>query len=102
MPFNPIMINPMLVNKVTEHIIRSLARFVIPLLILFSSYNFVFLNQPSNLSLDYAKQKAASNTKGTVGRIGNMTLIIPNPNDMHPIMIYRIFLIMPLYITHIL
>ena len=90
MPFNPIIINPILINKVTEHIIRIFARFVIPLFILFSLYNFVFLNQSSNFSLDFAKQKAASNTNGTVGRIGNITPIIPNPNDMHPIMISRV------------
>ena len=94
-PFNPIIINPMLINIVTEHIIRILACLVIPFLISFSLYNFVFLNQPSNLSLDLANQKAANNTKGTVGRIGNITPIIPNPNDMHPIKIYRIFFIMP-------
>ena len=94
-PFNPIMINPILISNDTEHIIRILACLVIPFLILFSLYNFVFLNQPSNLSLDLAKQKAANNTKGTVGKIGHITPIIPNPNDMHPIMIYRIFFIIP-------
>ena len=94
-PFNPIMINPILISRVTLHIIRIFACFVIPLLILFSLYNFVFLNQPSNLSLDLAKQNAASNTNGTVGRIGNITPIIPNPNDIHPIRIYRIFFIIP-------
>ena len=94
-PFNPIIIKPILINKVTVIIIRHFVLFVIPLPATKSSrlslYSFVFLNQLSSLSEDLAKQKAASIKKGNAGNIGTMAPTAPKPTLAQPRIMYRIF-----------
>lgn len=91
----PIKMNPTLINKVTVSIIRHFVFFVIPFPAAKSArlslYNFVFLNQLSSLFEDLAKQKAASNKKGTVGNTGNTAPTAPSPALIHPKRIYIIF-----------
>lgn len=91
----PIKMNPTLISKVTVSIIRHFVFFVIPFPAAKSArlslYNFVFLNQLSSLFEDLAKQKAASNKKGTVGNTGNTTPTAPSPALIHPKRIYNIF-----------
>ena len=91
----PIKMNPTLISKVTVSIIRHFVFFVIPFPAAKSArlslYNFVFLNQLSSLFEDLAKQKAASNKKGTVGNTGNTAPTAPSPALIHPKRIYIIF-----------
>lgn len=91
----PIKMNPTLISKVTVSIIRHFVFFVIPFPAAKSArlslYNFVFLNQLSSLFEDLAKQKAASNKKGTVGNTGNTAPTAPSPALIHPKRIYNIF-----------
>lgn len=91
----PIKMNPTLISIVTVSIIRHFVFFVIPFPAAKSArlslYNFVFLNQLSSLFEDLAKQKAASNKKGTVGNTGNTAPTAPSPALIHPKRIYIIF-----------
>lgn len=91
----PIKMNPTLISKVTVSIIRHFVFFVIPFPAAKSArlslYNFVFLNQLSSLFENLAKQKAASNKKGTVGNTGNTAPTAPSPALIHPKRIYIIF-----------
>ena len=93
----PIKMNPTLISIVTVSIIRHFVFFVIPFPAAKSArlslYNFVFLNQLSSLFEDLAKQKAASNKKGTVGNTGNTAPTAPSPALIHPKRIYNIFFI---------
>jgi hypothetical protein len=50
---------------------------------------FVPLNQISNRSEPFTKQKEANSNNGVVGNTGRMTPNSPKPKEIKPIMIYR-------------